>query len=147
MTLAPHTIKSKNGSRRRVKRVGRGNASGKGMTSGRGMKGQRSRSGGKSGIARRAFRDQLQKMKKVRGFTSMHAPKQVVTLATLSRIAQDRQVITPAWLHEQGVISSARRGIKIVARGELKTKVTIQGCVASKIAAEAIEKAGGTITF
>lgn len=147
MTLAPHTIKSSTGARKSSKRVGRGNSSGKGTTAGRGMKGQRARSGGKSGIARRAFRYQLQKMKKVRGFTTMHAPKQVVTLRTLSRIATENDIVTPYFLEEKGVIAQAGLGVKIVATGEVDKKLKIEGCLASKAAAEAIEKAGGSITF
>lgn len=147
MSLAAHTIQSARGSRKKSKRVGRGNATGKGTTAARGTKGQRARSGGTHGIARRSFREQVQKMKKVRGFTSMYDPTQSISLSVLERVGSESETVTPYWLEQKGVVAHAARGVKIVATGELKKKLTIKGCLASKAAAEAIEKAGGTITF
>lgn len=147
MSLSAHTISSSTGSRRKKKRVGRGNSSQKGTYSGRGMKGQRSRSGGKSGTKLRGFKQSLQKVPKVRGFKSLKKAKETVTLETLSRITKKDEVVTPYSLESKGVISSAKLGVKIVARGELKHALAIQGCVASKNALKAIEAAGGKLTF
>lgn len=147
MGLSPHTIKSSKGAKKSSRRVGRGNAAGGGTYAGRGLKGQRSRSGGKGGLKRRGFKQALQKVPKLRGFKSPHAKKAVVTLSTLERVAKAGEVVTPWTLEQVGVIARAATGVKIVARGTLTKKVDVQSCVASKAAVEAIEKAGGSISF
>ncbi len=145
MSITPSTIKAGKRIKKNVKRVGRGNGSGKGTYSARGLKGQRSRSGGKGGLRQRAFKAQLQKIPKSRGFKSPHKKAETVTLATLERVADDKNIITPFFLKEHNVIGDARRGVKIVASGELKKKITISGCVATKRALDMIEKAGGKL--
>ena len=147
MTSGLHTIKPAKGSHKRSKRLGRGNGSQKGTTAGRGMKGQRARSGGKRRGAIRAFKDALQKVPKLRGFKSLVPKKEVVTLATLERISKDGDVIDPAFLDRKGVISKPVNGVKILATGQLTKKITVKDCFASKQATEAIEKAGGKLTF
>ncbi|PIR03568.1 MAG: 50S ribosomal protein L15 [Candidatus Magasanikbacteria bacterium CG11_big_fil_rev_8_21_14_0_20_39_34] len=147
MTLSAHTIKPNKGSQRRSKRVGRGNGSGKGTTAARGMKGQRARSGGKSGNAARSFKQSLQKIPKLHGFNSLVPKKTTVSLSTLERVCENGSKVTPYFLEKVGVIAHASTGVKIVANGELKKKLDIVGCFASKAAIEAIEKAGGKMTF
>ncbi len=147
MSFTPSTIKAKLNSRRKRKRVGRGNASGKGTYSGRGLKGQRSRSGGKSGTQKRGFKQSLLKVPKVRGFNSPNARKETVTLATLDRVGKEGDIITPAYLDKAGVINHPKNGVKIVANGEIKKKLTVKGCLASKKAVELIEKAGGRLVY
>lgn len=147
MSLSAHTIKSAPGSRKTSKRVGRGNSSQKGTYSSRGMKGQKSRSGGKSGNKLRGFKASLQKIPKNRGFKSLIKPKETVTLSTLERITKVNDVVTPYSLEKIGVISSAKLGVKIVAKGELTHAINVNGCIASKNAAIIIEKAGGKLIF
>lgn len=147
MEFSIHTIKPTKSSKRSKKRVGRGNATGKGTYSGRGLKGQRSRSGGKSGTKRRGLKASLQKMPKSRGFNSLQAKKETVTLATLERICKENDVVSPAFLDKKGVIKKPQNGIKIVATGTISKKLKIEHCLATKKAVELIEKAGGTITF
>lgn len=147
MATGAHTIQPNKASTATKKRVGRGNGSGKGTYSGRGLKGQRARSGGKGGTKRRGFKPHLQKMPKLRGFNSPHAKKETVTLATLDRITSKGDVVTPQFLKKKNVIADPSVGVKIVARGELKTAVTVKDCLASKGAVEQIEKAGGSIQF
>ncbi|PIR73939.1 MAG: 50S ribosomal protein L15 [Candidatus Magasanikbacteria bacterium CG10_big_fil_rev_8_21_14_0_10_47_10] len=145
MTLSAHTMKTRGG--RKAKRVGRGNGSGKGTYSARGMKGQRARSGGKAGLQRRGFKPSLQKVPKLRGFSSLQEKKNTVTLAMLNATFEEGMIVTPKLLESKGLVAHAVHGVKIVASGTLKKKLTIQDCLASKAAAEVIEKAGGTITF
>ncbi len=147
MAITPQTIKATKGSRRKKKRVGRGNATGKGTYAGRGLKGQRSRSGGKGGTKLRGFKQSLQKVPKIRGFKSLKKPKQTVTISTLAKITKADDVVTPHWLEMKGVISSAKDGVKIVATGTLSHALNVQHCIASKKATEIIEGAGGSITF
>lgn len=147
MSLTPQTIKSNPGSQRTKKRVGRGNASQKGTYSGRGLKGQRSRSGGKGGTKLRGLKAMLQKVPKLRGFKSLQAKKATVDLVTLSRVTKDGDIVTPYTLNKAGVVKNPKTGVKIVGSDKMAHKITLKGCVASKGATEAIEKAGGTIVF
>jgi len=147
MALSPNTIKSAKDSRKKSKRIGRGNASQKGTYAGRGLKGQKSRSGGKSGTRRRGFKASLQKVPKLRGFKSLQARKETVTLAQLEKYCETGKEITPNYLKVKKVISRPQNGVKIVATGELKKKLVIKGCLASKKAVELIEKAGGELKF
>lgn len=144
--IQANTVQSTKDAKRKKKRVGRGNASQKGTTAGRGMKGQRARSGGKSKTAIRGFRAALQKVPKLRGFNSIKAKKETVTLETLSRICADGEVVTPFTLEEKGVIASADNGVKVVATGAIDKKVNLSGCHVSKGAADAITKVGGSVT-
>lgn len=147
MTLRPNTIKSAVGSRKSSRRVGRGNSSGRGTYSGRGGKGQTARSGGKSRTAIRAFKSSLQKVPKLRGFKSIHPRKETVTLQQLERVGEEGKNITPRYLASKSLVANTPGGIKIVATGELKKKLIIKGCFATKQAIIAIEKAGGKIIF
>ncbi|HQF57101.1 MAG TPA: 50S ribosomal protein L15 [Candidatus Magasanikbacteria bacterium] len=147
MSLSPNTIKPAKGAKRKSKRLGRGIGSGKGTTAARGTKGQKARSGGKSRRQIRAFKASLQKVPKLRGFKTLQKTKETVTLAMLEKVAEDNKIITPIFLEKKGVISSAKNGVKIVSSGELKKKVEINGCLASKKAVEMIEKVGGSIKF
>lgn len=147
MQLSAHTIQSTTGTRRSSKRVGRGNGSGKGTFSARGMKGQRARSGGKAGGQRRGFKASLQKIPKLRGFSSLRAKPTIVTLTMLDRVTKDGDAITPRFLHNRGVVSQPEYGVKIVGTGELSKKLTVKQCLATKSALIAIEKAGGSVIF
>ncbi|OGH60184.1 MAG: 50S ribosomal protein L15 [Candidatus Magasanikbacteria bacterium RIFCSPHIGHO2_01_FULL_33_34] len=147
MATILHTIKATPGSHKRKKRVGRGNASQKGTTAGRGMKGQKARSGGKGGLALKGFKRSLQKVPKIRGFNSLKPKKQTITLSVLERVAKDGDVVTPKYLKKMGVIDKPQFGVKVIATGELKKKITLKGCFASKMAVVAIEKAGGKLEF
>jgi len=144
MNLSPSTIRSR-GRTKNTKRVGRGNASGIGNYSARGMKGQNSRSGS-GGIMRRAFKAQLQKVPKSRGFNSLARKPETVTLTSLDRIATTGVVvITPHVLKSHGVVRDIRNGVKIVGTGTLTVRIAVSGCLATKTALVAIEKAGGTL--
>lgn len=145
MALSPATISSKR-AKRNVKRLGRGNGSQKGTYSSRGLKGQKSRSGNK-GIAARAFKQSLQKIPKLRGFKSFKTKPETVTLATLERVGEEGKLISPTYLKNKSVVKDARKGVKIVATGSIKKKLTLKGCLTTKAAQEAIEKAGGKLTF
>lgn len=141
--LTPSTITSR-GRKQNTKRRGRGNSSGKGSYSTRGIKGQRARTGS-SGIMRRAFKAQLQKVPKSRGFTSSALRPHIVSLSALNRIAEAGVEITPYVLKSHGLISSVRAGVKIVATGEITKAIVVRDCLATKTALQAIEKVGGKL--
>ncbi|KKQ27127.1 MAG: 50S ribosomal protein L15 [Candidatus Magasanikbacteria bacterium GW2011_GWC2_37_14] len=147
MVLTPATIAPAKGATRNIKRVGRGNASGRGTFSGRGGKGQTARSGGKSRTQFRGFKAYLQKVPKLRGFKSIHAKLETITLKTLNRVVKTDVEVTPNFLKQKGLISKPANGVKIVGTEEVKVKMTVKGCVLSKGALSAIEKAGGKVIF
>ncbi len=143
--LTPSTISSR-GRKRNTKRVGRGNSSGKGSYSTRGIKGQKARAGA-GGIMRRAFKAQLQKVPKSRGFRSSALKPETVSLSQLNTLASTVSEITPYVLKAHGLINNVRAGVKIVATGELTAKVVLHDCLATKTALQAIEKAGGKLVL
>jgi len=147
MATGAHTISPKANASRTSKRVGRGNGSQKGTYAGRGLKGQKSRSGSKSGRSSAGTKQSILKVPKLRGFKSPHPKAQAVTLSTLERIAVEGTPITPFVLKQLHVVKSTKEPVKIVSSGSLTKKVTVLGCLATKSAVSAIEKAGGTITF
>jgi large subunit ribosomal protein L15 len=132
------------GSRKKTKRVGRGNASGKGNYSGRGQKGQRARSGGRKGLKLLGLRRILQNIPKKRGFKSLAKKPAIVNVETLNLFKPNTK-ITPQVLLKNHLVRSIKNGVKILGDGEIKVPLIIAKCQISKKAKEKIEKAGGKI--
>ena len=138
------------GARKGRMRVGRGIGSGKGKTAGRGVKGQTSRSGvsingfegGQMPIYRR-----LPKRGFKNPFRKVYTPINVGTIQAAIDAgklnASDK--ITPELLQEKGLVGKILDGVRLLASGEIKTKVTIEVAGASKAAIAAVEKAGGSV--
>ncbi len=128
---------------KKSKRVGRGIAGGQGKTAGRGTKGQKARTGKKLGPTFMGGQGaMMQRIPKLRGFRSLHAPAQVVYTSALEAMAgktADNQS-----LFEAGLIATPYHSVKVIVQGELKGKVTLKVQGASKGAVELITKAGGT---
>ncbi|MDB5225270.1 MAG: ribosomal protein large subunit ribosomal protein [Candidatus Adlerbacteria bacterium] len=142
-----HDLKRKT-EQKSPKRVGRGG--GRGKTSGRGTKGQKARSGHS---IRPDVREQLKKLPKLRGrgvnsLMSIQTAAQAVNVSSLEGVFAAGETVTPAILHERGLIR-ARKGttpvVKILADGELTKKLIVTGCKVSAAAREKIEKAGGSV--
>lgn len=126
-----------------TKRVGRGIASGQGKTAGRGTKGQKARTGkklrpmfagGSGSLSRRA--------PKLKGFTSLRTPAQVVYLDHLNAFAG--KTADNFTLFNAGYISTPYQAVKVILRGELTEKITLHVSAASKSVKAAVIKAGGT---
>lgn len=129
-------------SRKDRKRVGRGISASGGKTAGRGTKGQNARTGkklhpmfqgGQNGI--------VSAVPKARGFKSLRAPAQVVYLDRLNGL---KGVVDNNALYEAGLIATPFYTVKVIARGELKSKISLKTQGASKSVVEAITKAGGS---
>jgi large subunit ribosomal protein L15 len=146
-------IRDNKGAHYRAKRVGRGIGSGKGKTSGRGGKGQTAR----SGVAINGFeggQTPLHRRLPKRGFSNKIFQKdyKVVNLGRLQK-ALDAEKLTAKdtidgkALVAAGVLRRLGDGVRLLAKGELKTKITIQVAGASKAAIEAVEKAGGKVVL
>ncbi len=131
-------------------RVGRGIGSGKGKQAGRGGKGQTAR----SGVRIKGFEGgqmPLHRRLPKRGFTP---PSQTVfNEVNLGRIQSAidagkldaAAIIDEAALLKAGVVTHPRDGVKLLGSGELKAKANFEVSAASKSAAAAIEKAGGSL--
>lgn len=139
------------GARHRSKRLGRGIGSGKGKTAGHGVKGQKSR----SGVAIKGFEGgQMPIYRRVpkRGFTNIHRRDyQEINLDGLQQALDDGKLdagktIDAAALVEAGVVRRARDGIRLLGRGQLNAKVTIEVAGATRSAIAAVEAAGGSVT-
>lgn len=127
------------------KRVGRGIAAGQGKTAGRGTKGQGARTGKKLGaMFQGGQRALVQAIPKARGFKSLKSPAQVVYVDHLN--AFDGKTADNFTLFEQGYIATPFHTVKVIARGELTAKVTLNVQAASKSVQEMITKNGGTFT-
>jgi|SRR5699024_6308904 len=140
-----HELKSNEGTRKRVKRLGRGIASGYGKTSGKGHKGQNARTGKGTRVGFEGGQTPLFQRLPKRGFTNINRKEYaIVNLDTLNRFDEGTEV-TPELLLETGVVSKTKSGIKILANGSVEKKLTVKAHKFSSAAKEAIEAAGGTI--
>jgi large subunit ribosomal protein L15 len=132
-------------------RVGRGPGSGKGKTAGRGVKGQKAR----SGVAIAGFEGgqmPLHMRMPKRGFNSLN--RKDFAEVNLWRLEQAiaagkldaKKAIDAAALVAAGVIRRELDGVRLLGKGELKSKLNLTVYSASASAKEAVEKAGGTLT-
>jgi large subunit ribosomal protein L15 len=128
------------------KRIGRGIGSGYGKTAGRGTKGQNSRTGGGVRPGFEGGQNPLAKrLPKKRGFVPISRVEyQVVNLDGLDRL-EAGSTVDPAALAAAGLVKKADDRIKLLSRGELTKKLTVQVHAASATAKAAVEKAGGTL--
>lgn len=127
----------------RPSRKGRGISAGQGKTAGRGTKGQKSRTGHSKMPAgfmggQRAI---MQAVPKLKGFKSFHPKAEVVYTDRLNELSGKVDNII---LADKGLISSPYVKVKVITRGEVTAKIELETQFASKSAAEAIKKAGGS---
>ncbi len=152
MATLLNQIADNQGARRQPTRVGRGIGSGKGKTGGRGVKGQKSR----SGVAIKGFEGgqmPIHRRLPKRGFNNYNRKEfEVINLGQLQAFIDAKRLdggkdITPEILIESGILHGNKDGIKLLGKGEIKSKVKLEVNAASKSAIAAIEKAGGKLTI
>ena len=144
--LELHNMKPAEGSKKSVKRLGRGIGSGLGKTSGKGHKGQWARSGGGVRPGFEGGQMPLTRRLPKRGFKN-HFVK-VYTIVNINELEkfENGTEITPEFLLSNGVISKIEaNGVKVLGNGTLTKKLVVKASKFSKSAVEAIEKAGGTV--
>ena len=140
-----HTLKPAEGSTKARKRVGRGQGSGHGGTSTRGHKGAKSRSGYKTKIGFEGGQMPLQRRVPKFGFKNINRVEyKGINLDTLQIIIEKTKVksIDPSIIIENG-LANKKDLIKILGRGELKSKVNISAHGFSVKAKSIIENLGG----
>ncbi len=144
-------IRDNKGAHYKYKRVGRGIGSGKGKTSGRGGKGQTAR----TGVALNGFeggQTPLHRRMPKRGFShkAFRLDYRIINLGRL-QVALDAGKLKPdvtvdgAALVAAGVLRRVGDGVRLLAKGELKSPLTIEVAGASKAAIAAVEKLGGKV--
>jgi large subunit ribosomal protein L15 len=141
-------LKYAEGSRKKVKRIGRGEGSGHGGTATKGMNGQMSRSGAKKKAWFEGGQMPLQRRVPKFGFTNKFREEyQIVNLSSLNKLAEKEKdkVVNSELLKAHGLIAKSDRKVKILADGEIKLKVNVEVSAFSKSAKEKIEAAGGSI--
>ena len=138
-----HELQATEGSRRNNYRVGRGIGSGNGKTAGKGHKGQNARSGGGVALGFEGGQMPLWRRLPKRGFKNVNRVKYaVVNVEDLNRF-DDGTVVNSALLKEVGLVGKEFHGVKVLGKGKLEKKLTVQAAKFSKSAEEAIKAAGG----
>ena len=131
------------GSKKDVKRLGRGHGSGQGKTAGKGHKGQKARSGG--GVRRGFEGGQMPLSRRVpkRGFVNIFRTEYTTVDVSRLDVFRAGSVVTAEKLIEQGIIKKVQDGVKILGNGSLTKKLTVKAAKFSASAKQKIEDAGG----
>ena len=144
-------LKDNPGARKSKLRVGRGIGSGKGKTAGRGHKGQKSR----SGVAIKGFEGgqmPIHMRLPKRGFNNY--TKKTYTEITTGKLQSfvDKgllsvdKVITEEDIFDNCKIKKSPNGIKLLNKGEIKSKINISVSKATQSTIELIKSLGGNIS-
>ena len=141
-----HELSPVDGSKKSVKRIGRGHGSGWGKTSGKGHKGQKARSGGSIRPGFEGGQMPLQRRVPKRGFNNIFRKKIVaLNLKQLETKFDNGAVVDVDALRNAGLVKNSFDGVKILGNGELTKSLTVKVDGFSAAAKEAIEKAGGKV--
>lgn len=133
------------GSRKRPKRVGRGNSTGSGKTCGRGHKGQGQRSGGKTPPGFEGGQMPLQRRIPKRGFRNIFRKEfAIVNVGSLNAF-DDGEVVDIPFLVKRGLVKNLKSGVKLLGKGEVTKKLNVKVNRASASAVKKIEAAGGSV--
>jgi large subunit ribosomal protein L15 len=144
-------IKDNNKATKDRKRIGRGIGSGTGKTSGKGHKGQKAR----SGVAVKGFEGgqmPIHRRLPKRGFTNINRVAFVeLNLDNIEKLIVNKKInnqkaINSEYLLELGLIKKITSKVKLLAKGEIKSKINIEVSAVSSKARELVEKVGGTVT-
>jgi large subunit ribosomal protein L15 len=143
-------LRDNEGATHSKKRLGRGIGSGSGKTAGRGVKGQKAR----SGVAINGFEGgqmPLYRRLPKRGFNNIFAKSfNIVSLRRIQAAVDAKKLdakvtVDAEALIKAGVIRRAKDGVRLLADGDLKAKLSFDIAGASKAAVEKVEKAGGSV--
>ena len=138
-----HDLAPAEGSKFVAKRVGRGHGSGNGKQAGKGHKGQKARSGGGVRPGFEGGQMPLYRRLPKRGFTNRNSVEIVGINVDLLNRFEDGAVVTVESMIQAGIIKNPRDGVKILGKGEITKKLTVQANAFSASAKEKIEAVGG----
>ena len=139
----------KSDNKKTKKRIGRGIGSGTGKTSGKGHKGQKAR----SGVAIKGFEGgqmPIHRRLPKRGFKNIFRTEYVpINLGIIQKLIDEKKIsaakpLDIETLLKVGLLKKKNNYIKILAKGEFKSKIKFIGFNFSKNAKIIVEKNGGT---
>ena len=144
-----HDLAPRPGAKHRRKRLGIGESSGHGKTSGRGHKGQRARSGGSVRLGFEGGQMPLIRRLPKRGFnnTDFKPVYAVINLDTLEERFEAGTTINEQALRSARLVNGRNDGIKLLARGTVTKKFTVEVDKASEAARAKLEAAGGSLVL
>ncbi len=139
-----HELMPPKGSRKKRKRIGRGEGSGSGKTAGRGTKGQNSRSGGGAPLGFEGGQMPLQRRIPKRGFTNIFKKQyELINIKDLSRF-KPGEIIDRTTLSKAGLLKKDE-AVKILGAGDISYPLNLKINKVSQAAREKIESAGGKV--
>ncbi len=142
-----HNLKPAEGSTHNSKRVGRGYGSGKGRTSTRGHKGAKARSGYKKKIGFEGGQMPLQRRVPKFGFKNINRVEyKAINLDTIQKLVDDKNLtkVTIADFISAGFVNE-KQLVKVLANGELTSKVDVEAHAFSQKAEAIIAEKGGNV--
>ena len=143
--MSLNNLRPPKGAKHAKRRVGRGPGSGHGKTASRGHKGAKSRSGHRFKRGFEGGQMPLHRRVPKRGFHNpFRVEYAVVNLDTLAEVFEAGSSVTPELLRERGLVRKAKSKIKVLGRGDISKKLTVQAHKFSGKAAEKIAAAGGS---
>lgn len=139
-----HELSPAAGSKKEVKRIGRGAGSGQGKTAGKGHKGQKARAGRGMRPGFEGGQMPLQRRVPKRGFVNIFGKEfSIVNVSALDQSFEGGAVVDIDALIEKGLVKKVLDGVKILGNGEISKKLTVQVNAYSEAAKQKIEAAGG----
>ena len=139
-----HELAPNPGSKKRRKRVGRGDGSGMGKTCCRGEKGQKSRTGSTIRPFFEGGQIPLFRRLPKRGFKAReHQEFNLVNLSLLDDNFEAGEVVSTETLHAKNLLGKSEKPLKVLANGEITKALTVQADKFSARAVEKLEAAGG----
>lgn len=138
-------LKPAKGATKKSKRIGRGQGSGHGGTSTKGHKGQKARTGNSKKIGFEGGQMPLQRRVPKFGFKNINRVEyKGINLDAIQLLIDNKKVaeITPEVIVKNGLASKNDK-IKVLGRGELKSKIKVSVHAFSATAKAAIEAKGG----
>ncbi|MCI6245074.1 MAG: 50S ribosomal protein L15 [Eubacterium sp.] len=141
-----HELSPAEGSKKAVKRIGRGAGSGQGKTAGKGHKGAKARSGYSRRPGFEGGQMPLQRRVPKRGFNNIFRTEYAtVNVAALEERFDANAVVDAESLKACGLIKKELDGIKVLGNGDLTKALTVKVSAVSESAKAKIEAAGGTV--
>ena len=139
------TLKPPEGSRKKKKRVGRGDGSGHGGTSGKGSKGQNARSGHRVRPSFEGGQMPLSRRLPKRGFKNpMRRIIAIINIEQLKRFPEG-SLVDREMLSTVGLVVRTADAVKVLGKGEISFPLSVKVDMVSRGAREKIEAAGGSI--
>ena len=138
------SLKFAEGSKKKPKRIGRGQGSGRGGTATKGHKGQRSRAGSKRRAHFEGGQMPIHRRLPKRGFTNIFKEEfQIVNICRLN--ALDENEVNAEILKANGIINKVEIPVKLLGNGDIERPIKITVNAASASAKAKIEAAGGEV--